>query len=140
MTRMHSVDWPHVSQELDAQGSAVIERLLTPAECKGVTALYAADDIFRSRVVMQSHGFGRGEYKYFNYPLPELVAELRTAIYPQSRPHVVQLMQGDAVIFAVHQRPVQGARSVYRVNMRHGVSRVRSGHRQTLGIIFHDAK
>jgi hypothetical protein len=196
-----------------------------------MAALYEADERFRSKVVMERHGFGRGEYKYFNYPLPALVADLRTSLYPhlaaianrwnaalgidvrypaahsaflarchaagqtkptplmlrygagdynclhqdlygehvfplqatillsdpdrdftggefvlteqrprmQSRPEVVPLCQGDAVIFAVQHRPVQGSRGAYRVNMRHGVSRVRRGHRQTLGVIFHDA-
>jgi hypothetical protein len=209
----------------------MIERLISPAECHALAALYAIDAMFRSRVVMARHGFGRGEYKYFNYPLPDLIAGLRTAIYPrlapianrwntamgigvrfpahhaefikrchaagqrrptplllqygaddynclhqdlygehvfplqitillsepgrdftggefvmteqrprmQSRAVVVPLRQGDAVVFAVHQRPVQGTRGAYRVNLRHGVSRVRSGHRHTIGIIFHDA-
>ena len=229
--RVKSVDWDRVSQNLDARGSAMIERLITPAECDSLTGLYSIDDIFRSRVVMGRHGFGRGEYKYFGYPLPDIVAGLRKAIYPrlvpianrwnaamgidvrfpekhaefierchaagqlrptplllqygaddynclhqdlygehvfplqvaillsepvrdftggefviteqrprmQSRPEVVPLGQGDAVVFAVHHRPVQGTRGVYRVNLRHGVSRVRSGHRHTLGIIFHEA-
>ncbi|MBC7946039.1 MAG: 2OG-Fe(II) oxygenase [Burkholderiales bacterium] len=229
--RVSSIDWERVSQDLDAQGSALIERLITPAECESLAALYPLDDNFRSRVVMARHGFGRGEYKYFNYPLPEIIAELRTTIYPrlapianrwntamgidvrfpqkhadfiarchaagqtkptplllqygagdynclhqdlygehvfplqltillaeperdftggefvmteqrprmQSRPEVVPLRQGDAVVFAVHHRPVQGTRGVYRVNLRHGVSRVRSGRRHTVGIIFHDA-
>jgi hypothetical protein len=208
-----------------------MERLLTPLECAALARLYPLDDHFRSRVVMARHGFGRGEYKYFGYPLPTIVAELRAAIYPrlapvanrwneamgidvrypdehadyikrchaagqrkptplllqygaedynclhqdlygehvfplqltillsdperdftggefviteqrprmQSRPEVVALRQGDAVVFAVHHRPVRGTRGVYRVNLRHGVSRVRSGHRYTAGIIFHDA-
>jgi hypothetical protein len=229
--RVRSIDWEQVSEDLDAQGSAVIERLVSPTECDALATLYPIDDLFRSRVVMGRHGFGRGEYKYLNYPLPEIVAALRTAIYPrlvpianrwntamgidvrypenhadfierchaagqlrptplllqygagdynclhqdlygehvfplqvtillsepeqdftggefviteqrprmQSRPEVVPLRQGDAVIFAVHHRPVQGTRGVYRVNLRHGVSRVRSGHRHTVGIIFHDA-
>jgi hypothetical protein len=229
--RVTSVDWERVSQGLDAQGSAMIESLITGDECDTLAALYPMDDIFRSRVVMAQHGFGRGEYKYFSYPLPRIIASLRTAIYPhlapianrwnsamgidvpypekhtdyiarchdagqlkptplllqygaddynclhqdlygehvfplqvtillseperdftggefvlaeqrprmQSRPEVVPLRQGDAVIFAVNQRPVQGTRGVYRVKLRHGVSRVRSGHRHTLGIIFHDA-
>lgn len=229
--RMKTIEWERVSQDLDAQGSAIVKRLITPVECDGLAKLYLEDDIFRSRVVMAQHGFGRGEYKYFSYPLPDIIAGLRTAIYPhlapianrwntamgidvhypekhadfiarchdagqlkptplllqyragdynslhqdlygehvfplqiaillseperdftggefvlteqrprmQSRPEVVQLHQGDAVIFAVHHRPVQGTRSVYRVNLRHGVSRVRSGQRHTLGIIFHDA-
>jgi len=210
----------------------MVERLLSPEECETLAALYSHDEIFRSRVVMGRHGFGRGEYKYFSYPLPDLIASLRTAIYPrlvpianrwtsamgidvrypekhvdfikrchqagqvkptplllqygmddynclhqdlygehvfplqlaillsepnkdftggefvmteqrprmQSRPIVVPLQQGDGVVFAVHNRPVQGTRGVYRVNLRHGVSRIRSGHRHTAGIIFHDAQ
>ena len=230
--RVRTFDWKRVSQDLDAQGSAVIEGILSPDECHALAGLYSKDDIFRSRVVMERHGFGRGEYKYFSYPLPDLIAALRTAIYPhlvpianrwndtmgidvrypdkhadfierchqagqvkptplllqygvddynclhqdlygehvfplqltillsqpdkdftggefvmteqrprmQSRPIVVPLRQGDGVVFAVHNRPVQGTRGAYRVNLRHGVSRIRSGHRQTLGIIFHDAR
>ena len=229
--RVRAIDWAQVSTDLDAQGSAMIERLISPAECDALAALYPIDGIFRSRIVMERHGFGRGEYKYFSYPLPDLVAGLRAAIYPrlapianrwnkamgikvrfpdqhaefierchaggqvrptplllqygaddynclhqdvygehvfplqltillsepghdftggefvmteqrprmQSRPMVMPLRQGDAVVFAVHHRPVHGTRGTYRVNLRHGVSRVRSGHRHTLGIIFHDA-
>jgi uncharacterized protein len=229
--RVPALDWEPVSQDLDAQGSAMIERLITPAECDALAELYPEDGIFRSRVVMERHGFGRGEYKYFSYPLPDIIDGLRTAIYPylapianrwntalgidvrypekhaefiarchdagqlrptplllqygagdynclhqdlygehvfplqvtillseperdftggefvlteqrprmQSRPEVVPLRQGDAVVFAVHHRPMQGTRGLYRVNLRHGVSRVRSGHRHTVGIIFHDA-
>jgi hypothetical protein len=225
------VDWARISQDLDDRGSATIGGLLTAAECESVAMLYAVDQMFRSRVVMARHGFGRGEYKYFAYPLPSIVGSLRAALYPrlapvanrwhaamgmdvqfpeqhadflerchaagqrrptplllqyglddynclhqdlygehvfplqvavllsepqrdftggefviteqrprmQSRPEVVPLRQGDAVVFAVHHRPVQGTRGVYRVNLRHGVSRLRSGHRHTLGIIFHDA-
>jgi uncharacterized protein len=230
--RIQTVDWEQVSKDLDSQGCALIERLITPEECNALSALYVMDGIFRSRIVMSRHGFGRGEYKYFNYPLPDIVSSLRTSIYPnlvpianrwnramginvqyplkhadfiarchnagqtratplllqyekddynclhqdlygehvfpfqvtillsepdkdftggefvlteqrprmQSRAEVVPLKQGDAVVFAVHHRPVQGTRGVYRVNLRHGVSRLRSGHRHTLGIIFHDAK
>jgi hypothetical protein len=226
------IDWERVSQDLDAQGNAMIERLLSPDECKAIAELYPSDEIFRSRIVMARHGFGRGEYKYFSYPLPGLIGSLRAAVYPQlvpianrwnealgidvrypekhadflerchqagqvrptplllqygaddynclhqdlygehvfplqlaillsepgkdfeggefvmteqrprmqSRPIVVPLRQGDGVIFAVHNRPVQGTRGMYRVNLRHGVSRVRSGHRHTAGIIFHDAE
>lgn len=229
--RARSVDWDRVASDLDAHGCATVERLITPAECESLVALYGIEGIFRSRVVMAKHGFGRGEYRYFDYPLPELVADLRASIYPelapianrwneamgvevrypedhagflerchaagqvrptplllqygaddynclhqdlygehvfplqvaillseperdftggefvlteqrprmQSRPEVVPLRQGDAVVFAVRHRPVQGTRGVYRVNLRHGVSRVRSGHRHTLGVIFHDA-
>lgn len=230
--RVRALDWKALSDELDARGCARVQRLLTTQECDAVSALYAQEKPFRSRVVMGRHGFGRGEYKYFSYPLPDLVSELRGAFYPhlapianqwneamridvrfpeshreflqrcheagqerptplllqygegdynclhqdlygehvfplqvaillsqperdfsggefvlteqrprmQSRPEVVSLEQGDAVIFAVHHRPVQGTRGVYRVNLRHGVSRLRSGHRHTLGVIFHDAK
>ncbi len=230
--RINTLDWERVSQNLDAHGNAILEHVLSEDECQALATLYPEDGLFRSRVVMSRHGFGRGEYKYFNYPLPEIVADLRTVIYPrlapianrwntamgvdarypethagfidrchdaaqlrptplllqygegdynclhqdlygehvfpiqvtillsdpgrdftggefilteqrprmQSRPEVVPLRQGDAVAFAVHHRPVQGTRGIYRVNLRHGVSRVRSGHRHTLGIIFHDAK
>ena len=229
--RVKALDWERVSKDLDAQGCAMIEGLITRQECDALAGLYPEDGIFRSRVVMERHGFGRGEYKYFSYPLPDIIAGLRTAIYPrlapianrwnaamgidvrypekhadyiarchdagqlrptllllqygvddynclhqdlygehvfplqvtillseperdftggefvlteqrprmQSRPEVVPLRQGDAVVFAVNQRPVQGTRGVYRVKLRHGVSRVRSGHRHTLGVIFHDA-
>jgi len=230
--RIQALDWQRVAQDLDAQGNGVLERLLSPNECHDVIALYEKDELFRSHVVMSRHGFGRGEYKYFEYPLPVLVADLRTALYSklapvanrwnaamgigvryperheeflrrcheagqtkptplllkyekddynclhqdlygehvfpiqvafvlsqagkdftggefilteqrprmQSRPEVVSLQKGDAVAFAVHHRPVTGSRGTYRVNMRHGVSRLRSGQRYTLGIIFHDAK
>jgi uncharacterized protein len=220
-----------MDKDLDERGWTVIENLVTQAECEELAALYAADKPFRSRVVMARHGFGRGEYKYFDYPLPRTVKRLRSALYPrlapvanrwhaalgekvrfpekhaqflerchaagqrratplllryeagdynclhqdlygehvfplqltillsepgrdftggefvlteqrprmQSRAEVVPLGKGDAVAFAVRHRPVQGTRGVYRVNLRHGVSRVRSGHRYTAGIIFHDA-
>jgi hypothetical protein len=230
--RVDAIDWTQAASDLDAQGCAVLEGLLSPDECRALAAHYPDDNHFRSRVVMGRHGFGRGEYKYFSYPLPELIAELRPALYQrlhdvanrwneamgidirypathdaflarchaagqtrptplllqygesdynclhqdlygeyvfplqvaillsepgrdftggefvlteqrprmQSRPEVVPLTQGDAVAFAVHVRPVQGTRGFYRVNLRHGVSRIRSGHRHTLGVIFHDAK
>ncbi len=230
--RADAIDWVQATAELDAQGCAVVKGLLSPDECRGLAALYGDDKNFRSRVVMGRHGFGRGEYKYFSYPLPDLIAELRPALYAQlhgvanrwnetmgidicypdqhaaflkrchgagqtrptplllqyeasdynclhqdlygehvfpiqvaillsepdrdftggefvlteqrprmqSRPEVVPLAQGDAVAFAVHVRPVQGTRGFYRVNLRHGVSRIRSGHRHTVGVIFNDAK
>jgi hypothetical protein len=230
--RVDAIDWPRVTSDLDAQGSAIVERLLEPGECAALAALYAQDAPFRSRVVMARHGFGKGEYKYFAYPLPDMIAALRAALYPrlapiaarwnasmnvdadyppthaefiarchaagQSRPtplllqyaagdynclhqdvygehlfplqvivllsapdrdfaggelvmteqrprmqtraQVVPLQQGDAAVIAVRNRPVQGTRGTYRVNMRHGVSRVRSGVRHTAGIIFHDAQ
>jgi hypothetical protein len=229
--RLHAFDWAGIADDLDAQGCAMLEALLSPQACRALAGLYSDDERFRSRVVMGRHGFGRGEYKYFGYPLPDTVASLRSAIYPwlapianrwnaamginvrypdmhaaflerchaagqqrptplllqygagdynclhqdlygehvfplqvtillsepgrdfsggefvlteqrprtQSRPLVVPLRRGDAVVFAVHQRPVQGKRGSCRVNLRHGVSCVRSGHRHTLGIIFHDA-
>jgi uncharacterized protein len=230
--RIGQYDWNAVTDEMNAHGCAVLPELLTAAECKNLAALYAHDQSFRSHIHMARHGFGKGEYKYFKYPLPELIGELRTALYPrvapianawnermkldvrypekhtdyleichaagqlrptplllqyseddfnclhqdlygelafplqatvllsepgkdftggefalteqrprmQSRVEVVPLRQGDAVVFAVHNRPVQGSKGTYRVNLRHGVSRLRSGHRHTLGIIFHDAK
>ncbi|MGH8734164.1 MAG: 2OG-Fe(II) oxygenase [Burkholderiales bacterium] len=97
-----------MARDLDAAGNAILEALLSPDECRSLAGLYPVDDIFRSRIVMARHGFGRGEYKYFAYPLPDVVAALREVLY--------------------------------RVNMRHGVSRLRAGRRHTLGIIFHDAK
>jgi hypothetical protein len=225
------IDWQALGAELDAYGCARISGLLNPEDCAATAALYERDTLFRSTVVMARHGFGRGEYRYFAYPLPDVVQELRTALYPplaevanrwnaalglperfpedhaafldrchaagqtrptplllrygegdynclhqdlygahvfplqvavllsepgrdfqggefvlteqrprmQSRAEVVPLSQGDAVVFAVHHRPVTGARGPYRVNLRHGVSRLRSGSRHTLGIIFHDA-
>ena len=229
--RIESIDWAGVGRDLDAAGNAVLERVLSPEECRELASLYQRDDLFRSRIVMARHGFGRGEYQYFRYPLPDLVAGLRTTLYPQlapiadrwnqalrvevsypaehadfvarchgagqrkptplllryqagdynclhqdvygehvfplqvavllsepgrdftggefvmteqrprmqSRAEVVPLRQGDAVVFAVRERPVQGTRGTYRVNLRHGVSRIRSGLRHTAGIIFHDA-
>jgi uncharacterized protein len=229
--RLAAIDWSRTSDALDAQGCAVEPGVLSRAVCDGIAAQYAREDLFRSRVVMARHGFGRGEYKYFAYPLPELVAELRANLYArlapianrwntamgvearypaehaaflerchaagqvrptplmlaygegdynclhqdlygehvfplqvaillsepdrdftggelvlteqrprmQSRPMVFSLRQGDALIFAVHHRPVQGVRGVYRVKLRHGVSRVHSGRRHTVGVIFHDA-
>jgi uncharacterized protein len=227
-----ALDWADIAAQVDAHGCATTGPLLPPAHCDGLAATYASEAPFRSRIVMARHGFGRGEYKYFAYPLPDLVAELRAALYApladianrwntamgidlayprdhasylarcrragqtkptplllqygagdynclhqdlygehvfplqvafllsrpgedftggefvlteqrprmQSRAEIVPLVQGEGVIFPVHHRPVQGTRGIYRVNMRHGVSRLRSGHRHTLGIIFHDAK
>ncbi len=225
-------DWLEVERDLDTQGNAVLQQLISPEECAQLAALYDREGGFRSRIVMARHGFGRGEYKYFDYPLPPLIAELRSSLYRQlapianrwneamgigvqypgshaeflerchqagqrratplllrytagdynclhqdvygehvfplqvaillsqpqqeftggefvmteqrprmqSRAEVVPLGQGDGVVFTVRQRPVQGSRGVYRVNLRHGVSRIRSGRRHTLGIIFHDAE
>jgi hypothetical protein len=230
--RIANHDWDALSLELDGFGCAVIESLLTPGECEQIAALYPHETHFRSHIHMARHGFGKGEYRYFQYPLPDLVAALRAALYArlapiandwstrmgiaerypaahsdflalchaagqtrptplllqygpgdfnalhqdlygelafplqvavllsapgedftggefvlteqrprmQSRAEVVPLRQGDAVAFAVHNRPVQGAKGHYRVAMRHGVSRLRSGRRYTVGIIFHDVK
>jgi hypothetical protein len=230
--RVAALDWGRVAADLDAHGCAATGTLLTPDECAALSSRYDEDKIYRSRVIMARHGFGRGEYKYFAYPLPEPVAVLRAALYPplaeianrwnqamaidlryprkhasylarcreagqakptplllqygagdynclhqdlygehvfplqvtlllsrpgddftggefvlteqrprmQSRAEIVPLAQGEAVIFPVHHRPVQGTRGIYRVNMRHGVSRVRSGERFTAGIVFHDAE
>ncbi len=229
---MKPIDWESVANDIDASGFAILPKILSPTGCHALTKLYDNDSNFRSRVVMARHGYGKGEYKYFSYPLPKLAKDLRTALYPplaqianewnaalkkeprfppthadfltrchddgqvrptplllrygagdynclhqdlygehvfplqvafllsepdrdfeggefvlteqrprrQSRAEVVPLRQGDAVIFAVNERPVRGTKGVYRVKMRHGVSRLRSGQRHTLGIIFHDAK
>ena len=232
--RVAALDWAQATDDLHTQGHTVLPQLLSAEECTALAGLYRqpGPSLFRSRVVMQRHGFGLGEYQYFGYPLPELVAGLRDALYPQlqpianrwnaamgidvrypaqhadfiarchaagqlrptplllqyapgdynclhqdlygehvfplqvaillsepgrdftggefvlteqrprmqSRAEVMPLRQGDAVAFAVHHRPVQGTRGTYRVNLRHGVSRVRSGQRHTVGIIFHDAE
>jgi hypothetical protein len=224
-------DWSRIGAELDEQGWALLPALLEPAACAATAMLYDWDDGFRSRVVMARHGFGRGEYRYFSYPLPRLVESLRTALYPhlaviandwqerlgksarfpgshadyiahcheagqtrptplllrygpgdynclhqdlygeevfplqvaillsepgkdftggefalteqrprmQSRVMVAPLRKGDGICFAVNNRPVKGTRGTYQVKMRHGVSRLATGQRHTLGIIFHDA-
>lgn len=229
---MDQLDWRAIAGDLDDYGCATLRGILMPNDCRTLADTYADESRFRKRVVMAQHGFGRGEYKYFSYPLPPLVAELRAALYPplaeianrwnvalksdvrfppahagflarchaagqtrptplllryesgdynclhqdlygehafplqvafllsrpadgftggefvlteqrprmQSRAEVVPLGQGDAVIFAVNERPVRGTKGYYRVKMRHGVSRLRSGSRFTLGIIFHDAQ
>jgi hypothetical protein len=230
-SRFAALDWTSVSVDLDAHGCAVIGPLLAPDQCEELAAYYDTGGIFRSRVVMARHGFGSGEYQYFSYPLPKVVAELRAALYPplaeianrwneakgtktrypenhqafldrchgagqtkptplllrygpgdynclhqdlygehvfplqvafllsrpgvdfaggefvlteqrprmQSRVEVVPLGHGQGVIFPVHHRPVRGTRGTYRVTLKHGVSRLRTGSRHTLGIIFHDA-
>ena len=226
-----SIDWQRVAEELDSCGAALLPALLDKPECAALIAHYEDAAAFRSRVVMARHGYGRGEYQYFRYPLPAQIASLRAALYAplvpiatrlyermnlvprfpaqhaefiarchaagqlrptplllryesgdynhlhqdlygehffplqiafllsapgqdfsggefvlteqrprqQSRVEVMPLAQGDAVVFAVNQRPQSGTRGDYRVTMRHGVSRLRSGQRHTLGIIFHDA-
>jgi uncharacterized protein len=230
--RLAGLDWQRIEGDLDAHGCAIASAILSQEHCESLAQSYSNDGLFRSRVIMARHGFGRGEYKYFRYPLPEELSELRIALYPplsrianrwnkimgsdvrypdhhakflercheagqvqptplllryvpgdynclhqdlygehvfplqvafllsapqrdftggefvlteqrprmQSRAEVVPLTQGDGVIFPVYHRPVQGTKGFYRVNMRHGVSRLRSGGRHTLGVIFHDAK
>jgi hypothetical protein len=226
------IAWEQVYRDLDAEGNSIIKGILATDECDEIRALYPEKNLFRSNIVMERHGFGRGEYRYFSYPLPDVITRLRTSLYPhlvpianrwneamgidvrypathaefirrcheagqdkptplllkygpddynclhqdlygehvfslqiaillsepdkdftggefvmteqrprmQSRPMVVPLRKGDGVVFAVNNRPVQGKKSVYRVNLRHGVSRLQSGSRHTLGIIFHDAQ
>jgi hypothetical protein len=229
--RLAEIDWTSVAGQLDAGGYAVIPSLLTRERCAAMAALYAQDQHFRKTVIMARHGYGRGEYRYLAYPLPDEIAALRTGLYPplasianrwqaaldretrfpashdaylerchaagqvrptplllryregdynrlhqdvygellfplqvivllsepgrdfeggelivteqrvrmQSRAEIVPLRQGDAAVIAVRDRPGQGARGPVKMAMRHGVSRVRSGERHTLGIIFHDA-
>lgn len=226
-----TINWTGISADLDAQGWSVLPALLDGAQCDATAARYDSGTGFRSHIVMARHGFGRGEYRYFAYPLPPLLQAMRTNLYPrlaplanrwqarmgletrfpedhaafldrchaagqvrptplllkygegdynclhqdlygahvfplqvavllsepgedfeggafvlteqrprmQSRAEVVPLAKGDAVVFAVNDRPVAGSRGDYRVKMRHGVSRIRSGRRHTLGLIFHDA-
>ena len=230
--RVAALDWPQIASSLDVDAFGIMKSMLSPKECASLAAAYESDGRFRSRIVMARHNFGRGEYKYFNYPLPKMIDGLRTGLYPhlvdianrwnkamgidiryperhsafidrchragqtkptplllsygtddynclhqdlygehvfplqavfmlskpgedftggelilteqrprmQSRVEVVPLDQGDGVIFPVRQRPVQGTRGSYRVTLRHGVSRVHSGSRRTLGVIFHDAQ
>jgi uncharacterized protein len=229
--RVAALNWPQLTASLDGHGFAVVPGLLAPGECAALAASYGDGELFRSRVVMSRHGFGSGEYQYFKYPLPELVQQLRAALYPplselanawaerlgeerrfpaelsellaacseagqsrptplllqygpddynclhqdvygeqvfpiqlaallsepgadfdggefvlveqrprmQSRVEVVPLRRGDAVLFAVRHRPRLGTRGYHRVQLRHGVSRIRRGARFTLGVIFHDA-
>ena len=86
VARVNALDWQQIGRHLDEQGSALLQSVLSPEECRGLAALYPEESLFRSRVVMGRHGFGRGEYKYFNYPLPELIQGLRTALYPRLAP------------------------------------------------------
>jgi len=229
--QVEALDWSRIGEDLDAFGFATTGALLSTEACHALAASYDEDTAFRSHVIMRRHGFGEGEYKYFAYPLPDPIEQLRQAIYPQlapiasrwmaamgmphhypetldaflaqchqagqrrptplllkyqagdynclhqdlygeqffpiqvaillsepetgfeggefvlteqrprmqSRAEVVPLAQGEGVLFAVSERPRQGTRGTYRVKMRHGVSRVRRGHRYTTGIIFHDA-
>ena len=232
-TPERAIDWGRACALLDERGFALVPGLLAKNICEEIAAYYADEHRFRSRIEMSRYSFGQGEYKYFNYPLPEIVQQLRCSIYPhlaalanqwaerlgselprypetlsdfierchragqkrptplllkygagdfnclhqdlygeivfpfqvtfflsrqgkdfdggefvlaeqrprrQSRVEVLSPEQGDAVVFSVHHRPVQGARGYYRANLRHGVSTVHSGQRYTLGIIFHDAK
>jgi uncharacterized protein len=231
LATIDALNWTAIERDLDAYGCAIAPKLLSPEMCRGLAALYTEDARFRSRIVMGSHGFGRGEYKYFADPPPGLIVVLRRGFYPrlapiadrwneamgvsvrypaehdaflarchqagqtrptplllrygpgdynclhqdvygehlfplqlaillsepgrdftggefvlteqrprmQSRAEVAPLTQGDGVIFAVRERPVRGTRGTYRVNLRHGVSRIKSGERFTLGVVFHDA-
>jgi hypothetical protein len=228
--RVDDLDWPELLASLDESGFAIVSGLVDEDECARLARLYDTGN-FRSRVIMSRHGFGRGEYQYFAYPLPDEIQQLRSTLYSrlvplanqwqehsgceprfperheqllarchaagqlrptplllrygagdfnclhqdlygeqvfplqmavllsrpdvdftggefvlteqrprqQSRVEVVPLCQGDAVIFAVNERPVRGSRGFHRVRMRHGVSRVRAGQRHTLGVILHDA-
>ncbi|HET8923297.1 MAG TPA: 2OG-Fe(II) oxygenase [Candidatus Acidoferrum sp.] len=231
--RVNGLDWKTAAESLSSRGYAITAPILSPAECASITALYCDSNKFRSHVIMERFRFGAGDYKYFANPLPEIVAELRTCVYPylaevanrwaaelgehgsrfprdhatflkmchnagqtkptplmlhyeaggynclhqdlygevsfplqmvfmlgqcgrdwdggefilveqqpraQSKAEVVLANQGQAVIFTTRYRPVKGSRGFYRVNLRHGVSRVHRGTRYTLGIIFHDAK
>ena len=230
--RVDALDWARIRNDIKDRGFATTGPILSAEACRATRQLHDDDTAFRSRVIMARHSFGSGEYQYFNYPLPNAVETMRTALYPhlagiangwramvgdrpdlppdhagflrrchaagqtqptplllryvegdynclhqdlygehvfplqvalllsdpgteftggefvlteqrprmQSRASVVPLRLGEAVIFAVNERPVEGKRGAYRVRMRHGVSRVHSGCRHVLGLIFHDAK
>src|SRR5450631_3246979 len=81
MNAISALDWPELSQQLDAQGYAVTGKILTPEDCAALIASYGTP-IFRSRIIMGHHGYGRGEYQYFADPIPKPVARLRTGLYP----------------------------------------------------------
>lgn len=231
--RIDVLDWKAAADSLSQRGYAVTAQILSAEECASLVTMYGEETRFRSRIVMERYRFGIGDYKYFDNPLPEIVASLRTAAYPhlasvanewaenlgeknprfpaehaaflkichqtgqtkptplllhyesggynclhqdiygevafplqmvfllgqqgrdweggefllveqqpraQSKAEVVCAGQGQAIIFTTRHRPVPGSRGYYRVNMKHGVSRVHRGTRYTLGIIFHDAK
>ena len=84
--RVGRYDWAGLAADLGGYGSAVIEKLLTPEECRQIAALYPHEEHFRSHIQMARHGFGKGEYRYFKYPLPDLIGGLRTALYPHLAP------------------------------------------------------
>lgn len=230
--RIAAFDWDRIGTELDMFGATILPKLLCEADCHEIAIKWQEFATFRSVISMAKHGFGRGEYKYFANPLPALIRDLRSGLYPplaetanrwserlgaetrypathdaflerchaagqtrptplllqygegdynclhqdlygdiffplqvavllsepgtdftggefvlteqrprmQSRAEVVPLQKGDAVVFAVNDRPMRGTRGDYRVKTRHGVSRIRSGTRHTLGIIFHDSR
>lgn len=133
--RVEAIDWTDVSAHLDGHGWATIEKILSADECRFLAGLYGEDSRFRAHVVMARHGFGRGEYKYFSYPLPGIIAELRTVLYARLAPLANRWNQAMGLDVRYPR-----TRGTYRVHLRHGVSRVRSGRRHTVGVIFHDAK
>ena len=227
-----SLDWKQIAGNLDADGFSSLGHVLDAKSCQDLATLYTEDQPFRSHIDMARYNFGLGEYKYFAYPLPDLIADLRCALYAplrrianswaerlgeakrfpgahddylatchaagqcrptplllryhaddynclhqdlygdevfpiqvvillsqpgddftggefviveqrprmQSRASVISLLQGEAFAFAVNNRPRRGTRGYHRAKLRHGVSRILSGERHTLGIIFHDAK
>lgn len=231
-SRIETLDWCSLEDQLEENGYALSEPVLSARECVELITTYGNDDAFRSTVIMQRHNFGRGEYRYFRAPLPKIVADLRESFYgplaaianrwaartkqqnlfpatlkefldrchrhgqsqptplmlhyevadynclhqdvygeigfplqaacvlnshdidytggefllnelrprAQTRGEAITIDRGRFIIFPNRIRPVKGTRGDYRVSMRHGVSRVRSGRRYALGIIFHDAK
>ena len=230
-SRVDAVDWTRIHADLDSQGWAIVPKLLTHTEADFIAGLYRQEKGFRSQIIMARHGFGRGEYKYFSYPLPPVIAALRTSVYPhlapiangwqermgkdvrfprgheeflerchqagqvrptpllleygpedynclhrdlygehvspiqlailldqpgedfeggefvmteqrprmQTRAMVLPLKKGGAAVFAVSSRPMRGVRGYYQVKLNHGVSKLYSGKRHTIGVIFHDA-
>jgi len=226
-----AIDWQRVQKDMDRTGYAILPQFLSQQQCQSLAKLFNCDEGYRKTVVMEHYRFGRGVYKYWDYPLPDLIQDLRENLYPklapianswmellgaearfpatfpelqarchgagqlkptplilqygeggyntlhqdlygdeyfpmqtacflnqpeedytggefvlteqvpraQSKAIVLKPKRGDMIVFTTNFRPVKGTRGYYRAKMRHGVSEVQSGQRQTVGIIFHDA-
>ncbi|WP_439490400.1 2OG-Fe(II) oxygenase [Algoriphagus sp.] len=230
-TAMEEINWNLITDEMHQNGYAILPNMLTDKDCEDLKADYYKADSFRKTVVMERYRFGLGEYKYFDYPLPKRIQQIRTTLYPhlapianawfkalkmdrqfplehaellkqckendqqkatalilkygkggfntlhqdlygdiyfpmqvvlflnepdkdytggefvlteqipraQSKAIVLKPKKGDMLVFTTNFRPKKGTKGYYRVQMKHGVSEVRTGERHTLGIIFHDA-
>lgn len=139
-SRLNGIDWAAVRERLESDGVARVPRLLLPSECRILSASFEDQSRFRKRIDMARHRFGEGSYAYFADPLPPLVRSLRSGIFRRLAGEAFVLGQGEMIVFPVRERPVRGARGSYTASIRHGLSRVRRGHRDALGIIFHLAR